>query len=178
MTYQSIFWLDDNPGFLVNLERAAVSSKINLDLKELLKRVTFAFDFQDGKRLTQNGYDLYILGANFPQVINPQQKGENTNFLEQVAQGRIIKAPSEPETYIENHFVNFYLDCLGSGPDVVIFSRSRSAIGEAFDLYLPFYSKDLTIGQIEKHLEVQKSIPQIKDWEHGDLKDFVKRYLI
>jgi len=70
MKYNNIFWLEDQPTFLSADERTSKDyytpslksvideHKILLDLKSVIDKTTFAFDFVSGERIVNNNFDL------------------------------------------------------------------------------------------------------------------------
>lgn len=182
MKYNNIFWLDDNPWFL-----SYKLSHPNLDLKKLLQRVTFAYDFEDGERITKaSEFDLYILDGDFPNRLLDSRKEQLKEQISALTRGEKVEIKSYYQNdQVYGNFMNFYRKQLTEKNDkTIVYSIADTAAAEAFSLDLPFYHKSIRTSEqiihqvnISEHpFKIDKD--KLKVWEHGITNELIERYLI
>ena len=187
MHYERIFWLDDNPWFLDKF-----STFHNLDLAPMLRRVTFAHDFEDGRRIVEEReFDLYILDADFPKILDSTRKQnliDKLDYLRRREKAVIGLYPQD--NTVENYFLDFYEENLDKNMKVVVYSISENAPKAALKLGLPFYSKSSSwetskkikerMRMVRPDLEISEDELEVllRDWECGSSKMFVDTYLL
>jgi hypothetical protein len=185
MKYDKIFWLEDNPTFLSWLVE---DSDSGLNIKNLLKRVTFAYDYEMGKDIIgKEDFDLCILDGDFPLKLDEKRRKYIDDFLVATPlEGYKFKWADNYEDNMEyNHFLKFYKECLSPKQKVVVYSMSKEACYHAFKIGLPFYFKREKAEEVPKNLKIfrHNSLDvtdpvKISNWEYGGPKELVERYLI
>lgn len=143
MRYNKIFWLEDMPDFLEQYLRDSVCADLKRD--DLLARITWAHDFEEGARIIySSNFDLYLLDADFPDACEPKHRKNAEACLELIqsnkwGEGKIKRYQDDSVT---NNFVKFYQQFLAQSKNkVVVHSMSTLAPIFAFALGLPFYCK-------------------------------------
>ncbi len=147
-----IFWLDD----LHYRNTELLDTLVQLNQ---IENVTFAFDYKNGQQIIENtdGFDIYILDADFPFEISNQRKTELTNKLNKYKEQSSCLNSAEikilaTSTGIDSCFLPFYINELipyhgkhikKNNAQVLIYSSSDSeAFYLAQQLNLPYYSKN------------------------------------
>ncbi len=161
MTYNKIFWLEDNPNFFFDvIAWRAKQMQRPLDIAQLLSRITLAYDFDTGKMVVKRErFDLYILDADFPNKIN---EGKRAKLEEYFAKVRRKEQPAYPwetdfkDGQVPNNFAPFYLNNLDPGKKMIVYSMSLDAWLTAFVLDIPIYAKRSTTEE-EIRKEIEKS---------------------
>lgn len=200
--YQRIFWLEDNPEFFCHLRHHARSTGQSFHLENLLSRITLAYDFQEGQhRVRTAPFDLYILDADFPDVLLSERRAYLDDYMRRLhsrgidtTETCVYDDGNANETMRWNNFVSFYHDPLCGlggrtlthlwkrlprlqfGAKVVIFSASTDAPQRAYDLGLPFYAKGLE--HTKESVLAMAGADHYTSWEHGTIHDFADRYLL
>jgi len=178
---QKIFWLEDNPDFAINC--LPNEFKTPQKLADLAQKTIFSYDYKEAKGIVfAKSFDLYILDADFPDVIKPRRRSRNDLYLDALKKGKdIYITPLLLDDQVYDNFVGFYTECLSPVMDVVVFSSSEPAAERAFSLKLPFYSKRHSRDDIESFIKKSKTIDpdqrNLADWEFGDAEDFARKYL-
>lgn len=151
MTYQRIFWLDDRPDFFDSLEYLTKEAGLSLDLSALVRRTTFAFDFEMGREiLERKQFDLHILDGDFPNQAPDGRRAALAAYLAKVRDGPVNYWEEYPnyknrEEDIPNNFVPFYRTCLSrlsADKKVLVFSSSNEAPVLAYLFDIPIYAKN------------------------------------
>ncbi len=170
MQYQRIFWLDDNPNFLVEILKQC--SEKGYDRDSLLSRITMSYDYETGERIIQGDlFDLYILDGDFPNLLSVERKAYVDDFIAKVTHQtkshdfKFLDGLSDGSVVACN-FVNFYLNILRNREaKTIILSLSSRASLYAFNLSLPFYGKYLRGRE-----EIKKEVMSREYWQHEDIK--------
>ena len=190
--YNKIFWLEDHPDDLVGIDQAE-----NVSLQEVMHSVTMAHDYETAREIVgQEKFDLYVIDSDFPYQIDFDHLDKVQECMQAIRDGRLgdVKEIEEHTMVSNNRFVDFYNGCLDDVEgDVVVFSRSKVVPHIAFQLNLPYYSKQSFSEEVIRNQVrtvspkllrilslkegVSRPLTEADQWECGNVLDFVRNYL-
>lgn len=183
MSIERIFWLDDSPNFFDRMEDVAQSANLPLDLPALIRRTTFAFDFEMGVAALEEEFDLYILDGDFPNRVNDARRAGLEAYLEKVRAGPVNHWKEYPrngdhEGNVHNNGFLFYQQQrpkIPSDKKVLVHSMSEPAQVLAYLFDLPIYVKGEPIAGMRTVPEQIKK--DFREWYFERIPGAWERFL-
>jgi hypothetical protein len=189
MKYERIFWLEDLPHSVLPYLKLG-----DVDMDEFFDKTTFAFDYQQGKDVLQNGeeFDLYVLDGDFPDMLSEERRGFLSNYVRDFFLGKTVshedalRLEGDESRYGKEwalNFQRFFMENLESVKEKVVIYSREILVGVAGNaLGLPVYCKRNYVDLEERDKLIDKIVQEnnlemAKRMIYGTRREFIQEHL-